>query len=107
MKAKSYKKVISSLVIAMVLLFSIGTITAIAYSRPVETCSVSDCTAPIWGTIIPNTSSFPRASSTSHQRVANYLFICDNCGNTWTDTITTSEAHEFVNRRCECGYYAY
>lgn len=87
--------------------FPFGPLAALAYSSPVETCVTPDCTAPIWGTIIAGTSNFPYASSTSHQRVANCKFVCDNCGRSWTRRITTSEPHEFVNRRCECGYYAH
>lgn len=95
------------MLLAIVLIFSVGYLNSFAYASPFEDCNVKDCGAAIPGQLRPNTSSFPYASWDMHQRNATYDFYCDNCNNYWFDNITTNEYHEFVNKRCECGYVAH
>lgn len=78
-----------------------------AYSPVWRNCPHSDCSAPIMGALVPNSSSFPYASSDMHCRIADYNFYCDNCNYGWqVRNITTYENHEFnMSGYCECGYH--
>lgn len=107
MRTRSVKKIIISALLVIALIFSVGYLNTFAYTSPVECCDNPDCTAPIWGTIRTGSSIFLHVSWDQHQRSAIYDFRCDNCKNEWSNRIVTNENHEFVNRRCECGYLAY
>ncbi|MCR5278904.1 MAG: hypothetical protein K6E19_05620 [Lachnospiraceae bacterium] len=76
---------------------------AYAYKQPWGHCG--NCHEAVLGVLDPSYDiSFPYASSTSHQRVAAYLFYCDSCGHTTVLKLAVNEPHEFHGNKCECGY---
>ena len=95
------------MLLAVVFIFSIGYLNTFAYATPFDNCPNTDCWSANPGTLLSGTSSFPYASWDQHQRNADYHFHCDNCDFDWEKRLSVIENHEFVNRRCECGYYAY